>query len=650
MTIGLADQTDLALGAATLRPSSCEIETGGDTVSLEPQVMRALMVLARSPGRVVSKDALIAQAWDGRSVSEDAVNRVISRLRRLAETSGVFQLTTLRKVGYRLDISSSVSPALPDEAEAGPTPPQGRRDWRGPAAVSLVLLLTFAALVIWPGLVRRHAADAPTPHTIAVTALSASGDQAAVADRLTAQLRTTLSHMQGLRLVDAPAGATPSADLRLAGAVSGSAAQPVIDLTLNAQPSGARIWGATFDGRGIVDPTPEERAVSAAARYLAIWLGDRMAGEPAAREPANPEVARIVAGAHRSLAVAHEARHNRDWKRFAELVAETRAAQDRALAIDPRAAEALMLGYEIDAVPEYPRPDETPATYAARQRRAAQLLARALAADPDDPEALAAAGHDAFRNMRWAEAGKLLERAVAIDPNSLDANSWSAYHLGLVGQCQAGLERARVAAGLAPNDTWRQMGAPRLLHCAGRRAEAERAYRDLLARDPGNVFVLHELYLMLLGERAPDRLRRAADEVRRDLWKAAPPAPVAEQATRMDLAADALEGRPQAFLTILDGEARDLSAAKAPRPGFGSTKGDQMFTLALEFSEAGQTARAMDLLRGAVEAGSLYLPWALPYGPTEFPPSMRADPAYAALWKSSPGLADLMRRRAAARR
>ena len=194
------------------------------------------------------------------------------------------------------------------------------------------------------------------------------------------------------------------------------------------------------------------------------------------------------------------------------------------------------------------------------------------------------------------------------------------------------------------------MAVPRLLHCAGRREEAERAYRDLLVRDPGNVFVLHEVYLMLLGERAPDRLRQAADTARRELWNGKPPAPVAEQAARMDLAADALEGRPQAFLKILEAEARDLSAATAPRPGFGSTKGDQMFTLALEFAEAGQTARALDLLRGAVESGSLYLPWALPYGPTEFPPAMRADPAYAALWKSTPGLADLIARRAEAQR
>jgi DNA-binding winged helix-turn-helix (wHTH) protein/tetratricopeptide (TPR) repeat protein len=655
MSTGLADQPDLPLGRATLRPATCELSHDGGVASLEPQVMRALLALARNTGRVVSRDRLVELAWDGRAVSEDAINRVISRIRRLSETTGAFRLITLRKVGYRIEVADPAGAPTGEptgEPQKARTPPRVRPASRLRAAWIVALVLMFAAglgVALWRsqphGPARETAAAAPT---LAVAPLTAATPDEAKAQALTAQLRTTLSHMRGLRLVDRPGGAKP--DLVLSGALTGGDPQPVVSLTLNDQRSGVRIWSASFDGRGIPDPTVEERAVSSVARYLAIWLGDRMSGEPAAREPANPEVTRIVAGAQRTLAAAHEARHNRDWALFARLVRETVAARDQALAIDPTSAEALMLGYQIEGVPEFRRPDETQALYEARRRRAAQLLARALAANPDEPQALAATAHEFSRNMRWDDAGKLLERAVAVNPNSADANTWYAYHLGLVGQCEAGLRHARIAAGLSPGQTWRQMAVPRLLHCAGRLDEAERGYRDLLAKDPGNVFVLRDAYLLAFATRQPARLRNLAAYAKDGLWHGAPPAPVGLMIRRISLAADALEGRPKALLALVDADAQALDGPIPGGSSFGSNRGDQMFALALEYAEAGAEPQGMETLRQAVEAGSLYFPWALPSGPTEFPAALRADPAYGALWKSTPGLVSLMARRAAARR
>ncbi len=653
MTTGLADQPDLPLGEAVVRPSSCEILYGDSAISVEPQVMRALLVLVRGQDRVVSRDALVDQAWDGRSVSEDAINRVISRIRRLSEITGAFRLSTLRKVGYRIEPLSK--PTAEGTRSVGDANSKLELEPRavsrlGPRpAVAVAIALVSILILVVGGLWLWRGPTPSAPPTIVVVALSApSGEDADTAARLTSQLRATVSHMRGLRLIEARGSNDAAADLRLSGVVTHAVPQSIVALTLNDQRSGARLWAATFDGRAIPDPTVEERAVSATARYLAIWLGDRLAGAPTAREPPNPEAVRIVAGALPTLAAAHEARHNRDWPRLARLVRETTAARDQALAIDPNAVGALMLGYHIEAMPDYPRLDETPAGFEARRRRAAQFLALALAADPDEPQALAAAAHEFTRDMQWDEAGKLLERAVAIDPNSADANTWYAYHLGVIGQCQAGLRYARIGAGLAPGQTWRQMAVPRLLHCAGRHDEAERAYRDLLTRDPTNVFVLRDAYLMLFAKRDAARLRDLARDVRSRVWRGAPPAPIATMLERMVLAADALEGRPRAFLSLVDKDSRDLERPAPSEPSFGGSRGDQMFGLALEYAEAGATPRAMTTLRQAVEAGSLYFPWALPYGATEFPAALRADPAYAALWRSTPGLVALMARRQSA--
>lgn len=66
--------------------------------------MQVLVVLAGARGEVVSRDELVRRCWDGRIVGDDAINRVIARLRRLGDgpAQGSFAIETIVKVGYRL--------------------------------------------------------------------------------------------------------------------------------------------------------------------------------------------------------------------------------------------------------------------------------------------------------------------------------------------------------------------------------------------------------------------------------------------------------------------------------------------------------------------------------------------------------------------
>ena len=75
--------------------------------------MQVLVALARAEGEVVDRDDLIASCWEGRVVGEDAISRVISRLRRLSEGVGRdgWTLETVTKVGYRLLPAGQVSAA-----------------------------------------------------------------------------------------------------------------------------------------------------------------------------------------------------------------------------------------------------------------------------------------------------------------------------------------------------------------------------------------------------------------------------------------------------------------------------------------------------------------------------------------------------------
>ena len=84
-SVDLASEADLAIGAMTVRPSACEVEIAGAVQKLEPRVMQVLVVLAMAQGAVVSRDDLIQTCWGGTIVGDDAINRIVGRVRRLSE-------------------------------------------------------------------------------------------------------------------------------------------------------------------------------------------------------------------------------------------------------------------------------------------------------------------------------------------------------------------------------------------------------------------------------------------------------------------------------------------------------------------------------------------------------------------------------------
>lgn len=103
--ITLAHESAFRIGRVEVRPSTREIVRDDGAVEIvEPRIMQVLVALARAEARIVPRDALTLSCWEGRIVGDDAINRVISRLRRLSEGigEGSFRIETVTKVGYRL--------------------------------------------------------------------------------------------------------------------------------------------------------------------------------------------------------------------------------------------------------------------------------------------------------------------------------------------------------------------------------------------------------------------------------------------------------------------------------------------------------------------------------------------------------------------
>lgn len=102
--IELAAEPPFVLGPVDVVPARRQVGRDGAMQTVEPRVMQVLVALGRAPGQVVGRDELVDLCWDGRIVGENAIQRVISRIRQLAGRLGGFEIETITKVGYRLTV------------------------------------------------------------------------------------------------------------------------------------------------------------------------------------------------------------------------------------------------------------------------------------------------------------------------------------------------------------------------------------------------------------------------------------------------------------------------------------------------------------------------------------------------------------------
>lgn len=113
--IDLAHAAPFRLGDTQVYPASRELVRGARRELAEPLVMQVLVALHSVNGATLSRDDLIDACWGGRAVSDDAISRVVSRLRGLGKSLGGFTVETMPKIGYRLIVDGAAAP--PGEAD-----------------------------------------------------------------------------------------------------------------------------------------------------------------------------------------------------------------------------------------------------------------------------------------------------------------------------------------------------------------------------------------------------------------------------------------------------------------------------------------------------------------------------------------------------
>lgn len=133
-----------------VQPALNRLVRGDRELRLEPRVMQVLACLLEAQGQPVTRDALMQRVWGHEFVTEDALNRTVSKLRKcIADELGCdAQIETIPKTGYRL---------LQPEGATLPAAPSSTRRLSYRGWLVTLAVLAMASLVV--SVIRGRHAD-----------------------------------------------------------------------------------------------------------------------------------------------------------------------------------------------------------------------------------------------------------------------------------------------------------------------------------------------------------------------------------------------------------------------------------------------------------------------------------------------------------
>lgn len=445
-----------------------ELRKNGVRIRLQEQPARLLAVLVENAGRAVARDELRQRVWANDTFVDfdHGLNTAIRKLRvALDDTADTPRwIETVPRLGYRfvgaLEPLESAIPAAPQGADESPT-----RRWPVIALVAAVLAVLAAGAFL---LMRRSArprtieaiavlpfanADAATRHMSdgltegVINGLSEIGD-------LRVMARSTVFALTDRTLDPRRAGSRLKVPAVVAGAMEIRGEQIAVQVELIDVGDGAQIWGHRYAGSRRSMATMQEQILDDVSRVL----------RPA-RQRARPRTLTAAADAYdlylKGL-YAWNKRHPDDLRRAVVYFNE-------AVKIDPEFALAwagLASAYGVMAGNGAAPPAET-------QFRSRAAAEKALALDPKLAEALAsrAAGkHQYDRDFAGAERDYL--RAIELNPSYSPARGWYAHYLIDVGRPDQAVQQAEIAYQLDPFSRAANGGRCWIYYYAGRFDEA----------------------------------------------------------------------------------------------------------------------------------------------------------------------------------
>lgn len=445
--------------AFELDRAKIELRRGGEVVPVEPQVFALLLVLVENRERLVTRDEIIEKVWDGRVVSDSALDSRIKSARRILGDDGKAQrcIRTIHGQGFRF---------VAGVQEAAATASGG-----GEASLPVA-----------------RAADAtPSIAVLPFQLLGAVGPYATIAEALPDELIAELARLRWLFVIARGSSfrfRSPTQDFAQVGTVLGVryCLSGVVEITsstlavtvqlVDTRNAGV-VWGDRFVSK--IADVHATRATIVARVVTALELQIPLNEARAARLVAPDD---LDAWSAYHVGLQHMFRfHRTDNAAAGDLFA-------RAVAADPGFARAYaglsfvhfqnaFLGYTPDV--------------AAEVQSARRCAERSVEIDPLDPFANLTMGRsfwlagDLETGLAW------LERATALSPSYAQGIYARAWTHALAGRGEAGRADADLAMALSPLDPlhYAMLATRALSHLVSGDAPAGAAWAERAARAPG---------------------------------------------------------------------------------------------------------------------------------------------------------------------
>ena len=394
-----------------------ELRDANGVVALEPQVFALLVLLVENRAKVVSREEIVEQIWDGRFVSDSAISSRIKSLRRALGDDGKKQsfIKTIQGHGFRF--VSELSDTSNDDTPNSATP------ILPPAQKPIVAVLPFDNMSAES---EEYFADGLTEDII--TNLSRFRDLQVIA-------RTSTFHFKGRQIALSALAEELGATYIVEGSVRRAGERIRITAQLIDAATGFHQWADSYD-RNMEDIFSVQDEVT---RTIAATLGASVQ-EAALRQSMKKSASEL--GAYDCVLRA---------RRFTSLLthefhAEARNLLERATDLDPANADAHALLANVYLAEHRfgfnPLPDPV--------GRALRAADKAVSLDPLNAYARCwlAIAHF-FRkesDQFYAEA----ERAISLNPNDPETLADVGHYLAFMGEFQKGIELAKRAQALNP--------------------------------------------------------------------------------------------------------------------------------------------------------------------------------------------------------
>lgn len=454
-----ASSAVLQIGEWRVAPDLNQISRGQQAVQIEPKAMAVLVHLASRPGEVTSRDELLAAAWPGVIVGDNALTQVIIKLRKaLGDTAREpTYIQAISKKGYRL-IAPVRSRAAIDHTQVHDSAASRR-----PAPVQLSAVLAVALLAgaaAW--YFRQGGQNDTTPRdieartessrsaalpTLVVKPLEAVGEasqQSLIARAITADLVTDLSKVSGLRIASgleghdqSPPGTEKAARYVLSGTVQGDGERLRLHVHLTDVMAGRQLWSQRFDREATDLFAVQDDLVRSVLAVLPVKVSEAEALRLAQRYTRNLPAYELFLRGQAALLVRRQAQN-----------ALAREMYWKAIQSDPtfsRAYAGLAMTYAMDYQQGWA------ADGGAALIRALELAKTSAQMSPDMPEAHWVLGFVHTQRRQHDEALRHLESALRLNPSYADAYALKGGIHTYIGRPAEGVPLLRTALRLNPD-------------------------------------------------------------------------------------------------------------------------------------------------------------------------------------------------------